>query len=68
MGFVNLALNYFRASYRELGKVSWPKREEVIWLTVLVVVIIIIAALFLALVDFGLTSLVTYLLSLSITK
>lgn len=68
MGFVNTAINYFKASYRELGKVSWPKREEVIWLTVLVIVIIIIAALFLALVDFGLTSLVTYLLSLSITK
>jgi len=66
MGLVNTAINYFRASYRELNKVSWPKREEVIWLTTLVIVIIIIAALFLALADFGLTSLINYLLNLKI--
>lgn len=66
MGFVNTTINYFRASYRELNKVSWPKREEVVWLTALVLVIIIVTALFLALVDFGLTSLINYFLNLKI--
>lgn len=64
MGIFSAAVNYFKASYRELGKVSWPSRNEVIWLTALVVAVIIISAAFLALVDFGLTSLVNYLLSL----
>jgi len=63
MGFINIAINYFKASYRELSKVSWPSREEVIWLTGLVIIIIGIAALFLSLVDFGLTTLITYLIS-----
>ena len=64
MGFVNSIVNYFKASYRELSKVSWPSRDEVVWLTALVVVVIIIAALLLALIDFGLTSLINYLLTL----
>lgn len=63
MAFVNSIINYFKASYRELSKVSWPTREEVLWLTALVIIIIIISALFLALVDFGLTSLINYLLT-----
>ena len=64
MEIISSAINYFKASYRELGKVSWPSRNEVIWLTALVVAVIIITAAFLALVDFGLTSLINYLLSL----
>lgn len=64
MGIFSATINYFKASYRELAKVSWPSRTEVIWLTVLVVTVIIIAAALLALVDFGLTSLVNYLLGL----
>lgn len=68
MDIINSAVNYFKGSYRELGKVSWPSRQEVIWLTSLVIIIIIIAALILALIDFGLTSLINYLLGLSVIK
>ena len=68
MNIINSAVNYFKGSYRELGKVSWPSKQEVIWLTSLVVIIIVIAALILALIDFGLTSLINYLLGLSVGK
>jgi preprotein translocase subunit SecE len=64
MGAINSIINYFKASYRELAKVSWPSRNEVIWLTALVVAVVIIFAAFLALIDFGLTNLINYLLSL----
>lgn len=65
MNIINSALDYFKGSYRELSKVSWPSRQEVVWLTSLVVIIILAAAVVLALIDFGLASLINYLLSLS---
>lgn len=65
MGFVGSIINYFKASYRELAKVSWPSKQEVIWLTALVVIAIIVSAAVLALIDFGLTSIINYLLKIA---
>lgn len=65
MQVITSTINYFKASYRELGKVSWPSRKETIRLTIFVVVVVIIAAIILALIDFGLNELINYFLSIN---
>jgi len=58
-------INYFKASYRELGKVAWPSRKETTRLTIFVIIVVIIAAIVLALIDFGLSELVNYFLNIN---
>jgi len=50
-------LSYFSDVRFELGKVTWPKREEVIRLTLTVFVISAIVAVYVGLLDFGFTKL-----------
>ena len=47
-------LEFSRESYRELQKVVWPTRKETLQMTLVVFVIVIVIALFLWIVDWGL--------------
>ena len=51
-------LSYVRSSYAELAKVTWPSRTTIVRHTLLVVVSIAFATLFVGLLDSGLTYLV----------
>ena len=46
---------YFKESYAELRKVSWPSRQDAVKHTIAVVVLCAAMAIFLGLVDFGLS-------------
>lgn len=50
--------NYVKESIGELKKVSWPKKEEVVSSTWVVIVFIIIFSIILGLIDFGAVTLV----------
>jgi preprotein translocase subunit SecE len=50
--------NYFKESWQELGKITWPSREQSIKLTAAVIVFSIVLAGFMGGVDFGLNRLV----------
>ena len=65
MQVINSVINYFKASYRELGKVSWPSRKETTRLTIFVIAVVIIAAVILAVIDFGLNELINYFLGIN---
>lgn len=56
--------SYFSEVLVELKKVSWPKRRNVIQLLSLVIAISAIVAIFVGVVDFGLTK----LLEIFVTK
>lgn len=58
MSIINSIINYFKGSYRELHKVSWPSRKEVTYLTIIVIIIIIISIIILGGIDFGLSEIV----------
>lgn len=60
----NKLVEYFKSSIDELKKVKWPTKKEAINHTILVVVICIFMAVFLGLLDFGLTHLVEWMISL----
>ena len=51
-------ITYFRESWLELGKISWPSREQTVRLTIAVIIFSIILAGFIGAVDFGLATLV----------
>ena len=63
MSFVNIIVNYFKGAYRELGKVSWPTRQEIIYLTLIVITVIVAAVLILGSIDFGLTELINLIIN-----
>ena len=56
--------NYFVNARTELRKVSWPTRKETITTGIVVFVVVIVVSLFLGLVDFAVSGLIRYLLSL----
>ncbi len=56
----NAIVRYFKETRAEIGKVTWPTREEGIRLTVVVLIVTTIAALVLFAVD----SLFSYLVTL----
>ena len=51
----NRLVNYFKLAIEELKKVKWPTGKETINHTFLVIVICVVMAIFLGLLDFGLT-------------
>ncbi|MBE2972892.1 preprotein translocase subunit SecE [Burkholderia cepacia] len=55
--------NYFVKSYEELKKVNWPKRENVIRLTVIVIVSTLIAMLLVSGLDWVLTKIIDMAIS-----
>ena len=52
--------NYFVQSFNELKKVNWPKRQEIIRMTIIVIISTIIAMLIIMGVDWFLAKLVNY--------
>ncbi len=52
---------YVEESYSELKKVTWPTREQVRNLTVLVFAISAVVGIFIATIDFGFTEVVRFL-------
>jgi len=54
--------NFFTGSWEELKKVIWPSRNEVVSHTLIVVISIAIAMAIVALIDFGLFSLIQWLI------
>lgn len=55
---------YFNDVWKELTKVTWPTRKEVINHTLIVLVSCAIAVLVVAVIDQGLSALVSYVISL----
>lgn len=56
-------LKYFKEVKSELQKVTWPKRKEVLKLTLIVILISGIIAAYVGLLDLGFTKLLEILLS-----
>ncbi|MEK6562522.1 MAG: preprotein translocase subunit SecE [Candidatus Binatota bacterium] len=56
-------MEFFKEAWQELKKVHWPSRKETYAATLLVVIVVLMIALFLALVDFGLTRTIQAIIS-----
>jgi preprotein translocase subunit SecE len=56
----NFLIRYFIESWQELKKVTWPTRKEIINHTMIVIVSVVVATSLTAAVDYGLSSLVQY--------
>ena len=55
-------------SYIELRKVTWPTRRDAWNMTIVVIIVSVIMSLLLALADYGLGHLLTYLVNLGLGK
>lgn len=55
-------IQFIREAKNELFKVVWPSRQDVIRITIAVIVISLIVAAFLGGIDFGLSKLIQYVL------
>lgn len=49
------SIEFFKEAWQELKKVHWPSRKETYAATLVVILVVLLIAVFLALVDFGLT-------------
>jgi len=61
-GFLQ-GVTFVKESWQELKRVNWPTRKETYAATSVVLILVLLIALYLALVDLGLTRLVQSLLS-----
>ncbi len=61
---MNKVISFFSEVRLELSKVTWPKREEVVRLTFVVVLIAAIVGSYIGAVDFTLTKLLETILSI----
>jgi len=59
---VNEIIKFLREVKVELKKVDWPSRKETIGSTSVVLVVVIIVAIFLGLIDIGLSRLIRIIL------
>lgn len=60
---VKAAIKFLREVRLELSKVVWPKKQEVIKLTLTVIIISVIVGLYVGVLDFGFTKLLEVLIS-----
>jgi len=60
---VKPTINYLKEVRLELSKVVWPKREEVIKLTLIVIIISVIVGLYLGALDFIYTKLLELIIN-----
>lgn len=51
-------INFFRDVVREMKKVSWPKRNELIRYTITVITTVLFMAVFFAVVDLGISEII----------
>jgi len=56
--------NYFAGVKKEMKKVSWLSKNEILGSTLVVGVFSVIVALFLFVVDFGLTEIMTFIMGI----
>jgi preprotein translocase subunit SecE len=56
--YVNIMGQFLRESKMELKKVKWPTRKELLASTAMVIFLVIVVALFLGLIDFGLIKII----------
>jgi len=56
--YLNVAGNFLREAKMELKKVKWPTRKELLASTAMVIVLVLVIALFLGLIDFGLIKII----------
>jgi preprotein translocase subunit SecE len=57
-------IEYIRQIRREAGKITWPKRKEVVITTVMVCVLVAFAAIFFLVTDQILSRIIKFILSL----
>ncbi|MCK4468788.1 MAG: preprotein translocase subunit SecE [Desulfobacterales bacterium] len=55
---MNKGLQFLKEVKVELKKVTWPTRKQTLGSTIVVIILVMIIALFLGIVDIGLSSLV----------
>lgn len=55
-------INFFKEVKEELGKVTWPGREQTIRYTILVILVAVVVGLFLGGLDYILTLINTFLI------
>ena len=56
-------VKFLREVREELTKVTWPKREEIVKLTLIVIIIAVIVGAYIGVLDFGFTKLVESLIA-----
>ena len=56
---------YFQGVWAELKKVTWPTKKEVFNHTIIVIISSVVVMLVVAVLDFGLSSAVEYVISLN---
>ena len=56
-GYVGKSIQFLREVKAELKKVTWPSRKQTVGSTVVVLVLVMIVAMFLGVVDMGLSAL-----------
>ena len=59
----NRLTRYFREVRAEVRKVTWPSRQEVVRLAAIVMVVLILMSLFMALVDWGFSRLMQFIIT-----
>ncbi|MCX5779050.1 MAG: preprotein translocase subunit SecE [Elusimicrobia bacterium] len=61
MNWFQQAMRFFKEAYAELTKVSWLSRKEAVGMTIVVVLLVIIVAIFVGFTDFILSRLMAIL-------
>jgi len=62
-GLIGRVVNFLRGSWRELQRVQWPDRRQVMQATGVVIGFVIVAGVFLGVADFLSTKLMNYILT-----
>jgi preprotein translocase subunit SecE len=58
VNIIKVASQFLKDAKTEFKKVKWPTRKELIAATTIVIILVIIAAIYLSLVDFGLMAVI----------
>ncbi len=56
--YVSMAVHFLRDARSELKKVKWPTRKELLASTAMVILLVLVAAFFLGVIDFGLIKII----------
>ncbi|MDD3861578.1 MAG: preprotein translocase subunit SecE [Candidatus Gracilibacteria bacterium] len=62
----NAITRYIKGSIEEIGKVTWPTKNQAVKLTIIVFIFVLIATIALTFVDFGFNEIYNYILKLNI--
>ena len=63
ISFMTNPIQFLKEARAELTKVVWPSRRETVRITVAVIVLSLVVAVFLGAVDYGLTKLFEYFIN-----